>query len=65
MFSFQIFCTKNFSTNRASNKNISNFIQQLRNLAYYPKREPVVCFEKKHVYVNKVSCCDKGEMKDS
>ena len=46
MFSFQIFCAKNFSANRASNKNISNFIQQLRNLAYYPKREPIICFEK-------------------
>ena len=26
-------------------------------------KEPVVCFEKMHVYVYKVSC-DKGKMKD-
>ena len=33
----------------------------------YPKGEPVVCFEKMHVYVYKVSYNkgDTGEMKDS
>ena len=29
------------------------------------KGEPAACFEKMHVYVYKVSYCEKGEMKDS
>ena len=29
------------------------------------KGGPAVCFEKVHVYVYKVSYCDKGEMKES
>ena len=48
-----------------SNKNSSNFRQQLKKLANYPKGEPVVYFEKVHVYVYNVFYCDKREMKDS
>ena len=40
-----------------SNSKISLIILK-RNLTY-------VCFEKMHVYIYKVSYCDKGEMKDS
>ena len=40
-------------------------MQQRKNLANYPKGKSVVCFEKVHVYVYKVSYCHKGKMKDS
>ena len=33
--------------------------------ANYPKGEPVVYFEKMHVYVYKLSYCGEDEMKDS
>ena len=31
----------------------------------YPKGESGICFEKMHIFVYKVSYCDKGEMKNS
>ena len=45
---------KNFQTLDSNSKNLTN----------YTKGEPAVCFEKMHVYVYKVSYCEKGEMKD-
>ena len=41
------------------NKNISNFRWELKNLANCTKGDPVLCFEKMHVYVYKVSYCEK------
>ena len=49
--------------NEWSNKILSNFRQQLKNFANYPKGELAVCLEKMLLYVYKVFYCEIGEMK--
>ena len=45
--------------NERSNKNDSNFRQQPKNLCNCARGKPVVCFEKMHACVYKVSYCKK------